>query len=221
MSRKFILQEPLLDDVKIIETKLQNDMYTKYKIEAKVQGEMICSTDDKSFQKEEKKVLRKETYQDYLDFIDTIPVKNYKWIYNIVDGIAEQDDIVYSDDHFILIPTDTWDKKDMSKIHILSIVKNKNLRSIRSLTGEHVKLLEHIVNKSLEQIESIYKIPKDQFRVYIHYYPSTWHLHIHFNLVENREHACIINEAYDLRQIIFNLKMCSDYYQKIDMYVMQ
>jgi m7GpppX diphosphatase len=220
MTHKFILQNPKPENIKIKDTLLQNDMYTKYSIEAKVEGEMIVSTEPKSFQEEVNTTLIRETYKDYLNFIDTIPLKNVKWIYNIIDKISEQDDIVYKDDHFILIPTDKWNREDMNKIHILSIVINKKLKSIRSLTGEHIELLEHILNKSFEQIEVIYKIPKKHFRAYIHYYPSTWHLHVHFNLIKNREHECDINEAHDLRQVIFNLKLCSDYYQKCDMHVM-
>jgi len=219
MSKRYILQNPQEEDVKIIQKVLENDMFTKYEIEAKVSGEMICSTDKKSYVVEPKNALKKETYQEYLDSIVKIPKKNYQWIYNIVDGKSEQEYIIYSDEKFLLIPTDTWDRKTMLNTHVLAIVKDKKLRCLRSLTGDHVGLLEHIINKSLEQLELNYNIPKEKFRMYIHYYPSTWHLHMHFNLVENKEHSIYIDSAYELRNVIQNLKLCSNYYQMIDFYV--
>lgn len=220
MSVQFVLKDPDEKNVKIIETILQNDIYVKYKIEANVQGEMICSTDKKVSRTKKFDMLLKETYKDYLLRLSNIPSKNYQWIYNIIDGKDEQESILYTDEFFTLIPTYTWDKVDMSKIHILAIVKDKNLRTIRSLTSKHIPLLEHILEKSLENITLKYKIAQKKFRIYIHHHPSTWHLHVHFNLVENSEHDCIVNGAHDFRQVIFNLKMCGKYYQMIDMYVL-
>ena len=217
---KFIFEDPNPNDVIILGKVLENDVYSKYKIEAKVCGEMIKSIDCDYYSRN-KDNLAKETFKDYLGIIDTILPKNWIWAYNIIDGISEQDDIIYQNEHFVLIPTFTWDKKDMKKIHILSFVKDKQLKSIRSLTNNHISLLEHILSKSLDVIESHYGIKKEKFRAYIHYPPSAWLLHIHFNLVENKDASMAIDYTHELHQVVFNLKLCSEYYQKIDMYTIK
>jgi m7GpppX diphosphatase len=218
---RFIMEEPDIENIRILEKKSSNNNYSKYEVEAKVKGEMIVSANTTTdFQRPANIYLVEETYEDYLEILKTIPLKNYQWVYNIIDGLTEQEDIVYSDDKFILIPTYTWnyknkDKKNMDKIHILAIFKDKNLKTLRSLTGENADLLEYVMNKSLDEIERIYNIPKNRFRAYFHYHPSAWQLHIHFNLIDNRKANCVCEHSHDVNQVIFNLRLCSDYYQKI------
>jgi m7GpppX diphosphatase len=221
MSKLFLFQNPDEKNINIIKTLLENESYSKYQIEAKVNGEMICSKieNDESLKPSVPDITIKETYQDYLKLIARIPRKNYKWVCDIIDGKAEQEHIIYSNDSFILIPTYTWDQINMDNLHILAIFKDMNLKSIRSLNGTHVNLLENVLKLSFENIEKKYKIKSNKLRSYFHYHPSTWQLHIHFNLIENRKADCLIDGSHNAKQVIFNLKMNSDYYKIIDLYV--
>ena len=47
----------------------------------------------------------KETFQEYLDYINKYEQNKDKWIYNIIDGISEQDKIIYRDEFLIVILT--------------------------------------------------------------------------------------------------------------------
>ena len=152
-----------------------------------------------------------------------------KWIYNIIDGISEQEDIIYRDDKFLLIPNFTSSRliksnnsnvlSNAEKFHLLAIIIQKDIKSLRDLTAEHINLLQHILKNSLSTIKKIYNINEKHLKIYIHYPPSTWHLHIHFCTVANIYASSSVEHSYALNQIIFNLNMCSDYYKKIDMEV--
>lgn len=216
---QFNLEDPQFENTKIINEINNNKNYKKYNVEVKLQGEMIKSIDTRSdnFEKPKNLCYIEETYDEYLKISENIQPKNYKWIYNIIDGISEQEDIIYNDEKFILIPTYTWNKKNMAKIHILAIFKDKSLKTIRSLTGENIELLQYVLDKSFENIEKIYNIPKERFRAYFHYHPSTWQLHIHFNLLDNKNTNCLCEYSHEVNQVIFNLSICSDYYKKITM----
>ena len=52
-------------------------------------------------------------------------------------------------------------------------------------------------------------------KIYIHYNPSTYHLHIHFvnNLFHNISSS--VEYSHELNNVIFNLELDSDYYKKI------
>jgi m7GpppX diphosphatase len=56
-----------------------------------------------------------------------------------------------------------WNCK-IETLYMLAIVHQKNIESLRSLSGEHVALLEHIRDKSLEAIESKYGVKKNKIR---------------------------------------------------------
>lgn len=56
-----------------------------------------------------------------------------------------------------------WNGKEES-LYMLAIVHQKNIESLRSLTGTHIKLLENIRDKSLAAIESKFGLKKHKVR---------------------------------------------------------
>ena len=164
-----------------------------------------------------KQIIKNESYQDYLNKIEHLKNTNDNWIYNILDGYEEKDNILYSDDKFIILLPTIHDEK---KLHLLAFVRDINIRSLRDLNNSHISLLEHIYEKTTIFIESNYGINKNKLKVYIHYHPSTWVLHIHFNLIENTDGASSVEYSHSLYNILNILKMKSDYYQTIVMDVL-
>ena len=122
---------------------MENDIYKKYEATAEILGELIVCNDVTKIKQTEKKIIR-ETYKSYLKTLENRDPKKDKWIYNILDGSSEQDSILYRDDKCIVIPTYMWDSVNIDKLHILCLPIDLNLRSIRSLTNEHIPLLEHM-----------------------------------------------------------------------------
>lgn len=197
-----------------IRTILDNDSFKKYTAIAEIKGEYIICNDNSKL-KNNTNCIRKETYEEYLEFIKNRSFEKDKWIYNIIDGIAEQDNILYKDNLAIVIPAYTWDSENINKLHILCIPIDKNIRSIRDLTIENVPLLEHMKKIALENIEEKYEIKEEHLKIFLHYDPSTYHLHIHFVNTEFKDCCSSIEYSHDLDTIVFNLKLDSDYYKKI------
>lgn len=161
-----------------------------------------------------------ESYETYRDEVyPQIKDQDLSWMYSILDGNKEQDDILYQDEYFVLMPDLKWDRK-VENLYCLAIVRDRSLRSIRDLTRFDIPLLEHIYKKGIETISKLYGYKKRDLRIYFHYHPSFWHLHIHFNLVKNSYPGSSIDYAIPLVNVITNLKLVSDYYQKVSFEVM-
>lgn len=66
-----------------------------------------------------------------------------------------------------------------------------------------------------EAIQQRYGIPSDQLRVYIHYQPSYYHLHVHFTQLSYSAPKSSIGEGHLLHEVIDNMeRIDADYYQK-------
>lgn len=155
-----------------------------------------------------------ETYDMYINNIyPNIINQNLDWIDNIVNNKIEPID--YEDDDFIFLPDMKWDKKSINKLYYLAIVKNKNLRSIRDLNCNHLLLLKKIYQIGVNIIHEKYGIFEDKLRIYLHYHPSFWQLHIHFNLLQNYDFSTSIEHCHTLLSVTNNVELIPDYYQKI------
>lgn len=192
---------------------LKNDIYEKYRATAEVEGELIVCNDVNLMRRPEKRIIR-ETYEEYLRYISTRDPKKDRWIYNIINGISEQDSILHKDKDCIVIPTYMWDGKNIDKLHLLCMPIDTSLRSIRSLTSAHILLLEHMKYVTLNIIKSRYNIGENYIKMFIHYEPSTYHLHIHFVNIAHYEAQSSVEYSHELNSVIFNLNICDNYYQQ-------
>lgn len=202
-----------LDRIKKNELVFKNDIYEKYRATAEVECELIICNDINLMPRFEKKIIR-ETYQDYLKYIKYRDTKKDQWIYNIIDGTSEQDLVLYRDELCIVIPTYVWDGVNIDKMHILCLPTDISLRSIRSLTSEHIELLEHMKQTTLYIIKQRYDIDEHYVKMFFHYEPSTYHLHIHFVNVAHHDARSSVEYSHELNNVIFNLSICHDYYQR-------
>jgi m7GpppX diphosphatase len=200
--------------IRKIKTIMENDSFTKYEAIAEVKGEYIICNNITKLKKYSKRIV-KETYEEYLDFLSKRDIEKDRWIYNIIDGLAEHDKIIYRDLNLIVIPTYTWDSKNIEKLHILCLPTNVSLRTIRDLCLTDVPLLEQMKYITLNMIEKNYGLKEENLKIFFHYDPSTYHLHIHFVNTAYTESWSSVEYSHDLDTVIFNLKMDTDYYKKI------
>lgn len=210
----FTPDENWVNGITIESTQSKNDGFESHTINLTTKGKLLIC-DDQSKLKTFCRKIKRETYEEYLEFISKYKSERDQWIYNILDGKEEQDHIIYQDEFVVIIPDYKWNKKDMNKLHILTLPKDKSLRSIRSLDSSHIDLLNHCKNKTLEVIKNIYKINSDTLKMYFHYAPTTWHLHIHFVHLQNTDANSSVEYCHDLETVIFNLQLSSDYYKNI------
>ena len=192
---------------------MENDIYEKYEATAEISGELIVCNDVSKMKSSEKKIIR-ETYKSYLKTLENRDPKKDKWIYNILDGISEQESILYRDELCIVIPTYMWDSTNVDKLHILCLPTDTSLRSIRSLTNEHIPLLEHMKQVTTEIIKIKYNLDEYYLKMFFHYEPSTYHLHIHFVNASNHDSRSSVEYSHELNNVMFNLSICSNYYKR-------
>ena len=215
VNYKFIPSQ-LKDVGTIIKNKLtlKNDIYEKYEATAQVEGELIICNDSNLMRRSEKRIVR-ETYEDYLKYLNKRDPKKDQWIYNIIDGTSEQDSVLHRDELCIIIPTYMWDGKNIDKMHLLCMPTDITLRSIRSLNSSHIPLLEHMKRETIRIIKNKYGLDENNLKMFFHYEPSTYHLHIHFVNVAHHEARSSIEYSHELNSVIFNLTLCHNYYQRI------
>ena len=194
-----------------------NDIYKKYKATiSNLPGELVMCSDISKTDGFCKKIIS-ETYQEYLDLISQRDFSKEQWVYNILDGVAEQDKILYRDELIVVVPNYTWDGSDLSKMYLLTFPIARSLHTIRDLTNQQVGLLKHIKNQTLQVIKSKYGFDSDIIKIYIHYAPSTYHLHVHFVLISNTDANSSVEYSHELNGVIQILEAKSDFYQTIVM----
>ena len=115
------------------------------------------------------------------------------WVFNILDGKTEVEDVIFrtqpwdvegqaeeDKDGFLLLPDLNWDRKTMDALHLLALVERRDLWSLRDLRKKHVgwlrRMREHLVDATVATYPTI---ERDQLKLYVHYQPTYYHLHVH------------------------------------------
>lgn len=196
---------------------MSNDIYTKYDATLIINGELIVNF--KTNKSNNEKQVIKETYQDYLDYISIRDFSNEQWIYNIINGNSEQDSILYSnfEEELIIISSFTWNQTNINKLHILSIHSNLNKRCLRDLVSSDIQWIENALKISYQIILNKFTIKQDKIKTFIHYEPSTYQLHIHFQHIDFIDSNSSCEYSHEINSVLFNLQLDSDYYKKIDL----
>ncbi|XP_065162115.1 m7GpppX diphosphatase [Atheta coriaria] len=142
-----------------------------------------------------------------------------QWVYNILEHKSEESRIVYEDSDpttgFILLPDLKWDGKTVETLYLLALPHLRNIKSLRDLTGEHLPLLKHIYNTGTKVISDKFGIPASRLRVYLHYQPSFYHLHVHFATLQYDAPGVFAEKCHLLANVISNIELVSDYYQRV------
>jgi m7GpppX diphosphatase len=117
------------------------------------------------------------------------------WIFNILDGRTEQDDVIArvdwdapSNTGFLLLPDLNWDRKTVEGMHLLALVQRRDIWSLRDLRKKHVPWLKAMKRQILKAVAahatttmtgSLAPLDEDQLKCYIHYQPTYYHFHVH------------------------------------------
>lgn len=141
------------------------------------------------------------------------------WVFNVLEGRKEQKDIIYrdpgqdgsKDEAFLLAPDLNWDRKTLSSLHLLAIVERRDIWSLRDLKKSHVVFLKHMRDKILEATVKKYPdVERDQVKLYMHYQPTFYHLHIHVvHVMLEPTSTQAIGKAFGLENLISQLETLS------------
>ncbi|XP_078387130.1 m7GpppX diphosphatase [Cetorhinus maximus] len=141
-----------------------------------------------------------------------------QWVYNILEKKAEVERIIYENpdpqDGFVLIPDFKWNQKQVDDLYLIAICQRRGVKSLRDLTAEHLSMLQNILQEGQVAISKRYNIPGSQLRIYLHYQPSYYHLHIHFTALSYDAPGSMVERAHLLSSVIENLQTNPEYYQK-------
>lgn len=140
---------------------------------------------------------------------------NIKWVLNILENKAEEGKIIYEDSRCVILPDLQWDEVNIKNMYLLVLPRILNIMSIRDLNGSHVDLLEHIKSCILSTVEKIYGLHGNKLRMFFHYFPSYFHLHLHVTNADiDKIDGSLVGRAHLLEDVIDNLKLDGDYYKK-------
>ncbi|XP_071314309.1 m7GpppX diphosphatase [Trachinotus anak] len=215
-----------------LKLEMRNDIYSTYRLQApphlnEIKTTVVCPATEKHVKKYQRQesFLVEETGKDYQSI--TLPYIqkqsfSVQWVYNILEKKAEAERIVYEDPDpkagFVLLPDFKWDQKQVDDLYLIAIVHQRDIRSLRDLTSEHIPLLQNIFQKGKEAILQRYNLPASRLRVYLHYQPSYYHLHVHFTKLGYEAPGCGVERAHLLADVIQNLQSDPDYYKNRTLY---
>uniref|UniRef100_A0A8C5R0Y1 m7GpppX diphosphatase n=1 Tax=Leptobrachium leishanense TaxID=445787 RepID=A0A8C5R0Y1_9ANUR len=206
---------------------LKNDIYSVYHLTPppalnEIKTTVICPATEKHI----KKYLRQdlflihETGEDYkavtLPFIEAQSF-SIQWVYNILEKKAEADRIEYENpdpEHgFILIPDFKWNQKQVEDLYLIAICHPRGIKSLRDLTSDHLPLLRNILIEGQDAILKRYGFHGNKLRIYLHYQPSYYHLHVHFTALGHDAPGISVERAHLLHDVIQNIESDPRYYQ--------
>lgn len=151
-------------------------------------------------------VLRSAQMQDFVQ----AEIARKQWIYKIITGEKEQDQIIFRCDDFIVLP-DTEALNDGTVLNWMVVFTDLDLLSMRSLRGRHVPMLEGVQQKIQELLPAEFDSPM----IYFHYPPSVWQLHLHvaapcdvLRTTNSMQKVCF------LQDVLANLRIDDEYYAK-------
>ncbi|KAE8151062.1 HIT-like domain-containing protein [Aspergillus avenaceus] len=108
------------------------------------------------------------------------------WMHNILNGTAETKDVIYrtpigqNGEGFVLLPDLNWDRKTLENLHLLALVERDDIWSVRDLKKLHLDWLRGMKKKIVDAVVRTYPgLEEDQLKLYVHYHPTYYHLHIH------------------------------------------
>jgi len=150
------------------------------------------------------------------------------WVYNILEKRSETERIIFENPDpvsgFVLLPDLKWNppvagsegESSMSQLYCLAICHNRGLHSIRDLRAEHLPLLKNMRDQGCKAIEDKYGVHRNTLRLYFHYQPSFYHLHVHFTRMGvDGTHGSGWERNHLLDDVIDNIETISgDYYAR-------
>ncbi|XP_049441797.1 m7GpppX diphosphatase [Epinephelus fuscoguttatus] len=215
-----------------LKLEMRNDIYSTYWLQAppqlnEIKTTVVCPATEKHVKKYQRQesFLVEETGKDYQSI--TLPYIqkqsfSVQWVHNILEKKAEADRIVYEDPDpvvgFVLLPDFKWDQKQVDNLYLIAIAHQRDIKSLRDLTSEHLPLLQNIFHKGKEAILQRYNLPASKLRVYLHYQPSYYHLHVHFTKLGYEAPGCGVERAHLLADVIQNLQSDAQFYKTRTLY---
>lgn len=159
-----------------------------------------------------------ELYQQVTwPYIETQLGSRIQWVQNILYHGKEAEDVVYrKEDSFVLLPDMKWDRKNVNSMYLVAIsLRNlegkgesgKPITSIRDLNSSHIEWLKELRDDIYKVVKDKYNVDSSILRVFVHYQPSYYHLHVHVVHINNEGlgSSQLVGKAILLNDVIDDL----------------
>jgi m7GpppX diphosphatase len=160
--------------------------------------------------------------------IAAAPPERLQWVWNILSGAAEADRVLYrtaddaGDDGFVVLPSLTWEVGDVRGVHCLVLTTRRDVATLRDLRRVHLPLLLRVWTEGRAAVSRATGVPVARLRAFVHYPPSTYHLHIHIAALDGAGASVAPERTHLLPDVIDNLVRYGDgYYANKTMHVLQ
>ena len=223
----------LLDRVESVETAVQNDMYTTlhgyFSYMPRYPDLLLTLKMEPS--KGEIDAMRPQTLLNVSETPDiygkiTHPfimgrLSRNAWVYNILDGLAEQETLVFRDadpeNGFIIARDMKFDGSKPEELYMQAICNRRDIYSIRDLGPTHLPLLRAMRQKAIETVRAVYpQVPCHELMCAFHYQPSFYHLHLHIfrPSPSYKAEVNVFSRWHHVDDVIANIELVGDYYQR-------
>lgn len=150
-----------------------------------------------------------------LQFVRSLPAAQTEWVNNILEGRKEVERVWLANEDMVLVPDFKMNLADTSTLYLQALFRDVSLLSIRDLRAAHLPLLRRVRDAVLGSCTER-GFPANQLRLFFHYFPSFWRLHLHVAHIR-----CVVpggglnaGRAVLLEDVIQNLELVPDYYEK-------
>lgn len=157
-------------------------------------------------------------------WIESLPASKTTWVQNILQGISETESVLYSDPDpktgFVILPDMKWDRRTLSSLYLMAIVRDGSLVTLRDLTKQHVPLLRKIQQAGQKVAHEVYGLSESTdstspLRCFVHYMPTYFHLHVHMLSANFVSHpGSLVGQAHLLDDVIDLLELGVDFRQR-------
>eukprot|EP00347_Sterkiella_histriomuscorum_P010151 403377407 len=202
----------------------QNDIYSKFMLNmtpeiSKIQCDFIYPAPQSQIDKYTAQVYHiiLETPEMHFKFVKPLYIEKLEkpqWLYNVLDGVKEVELMKFKNEHFLLQQDYKVNSNEIQTLHLLAIPYDRTITSIRDLNETHLDMLKSIRDDSYRTIKEVYGLDKSQIRALFHYYPTFYHLHVHFVHASQIEKCgAFLGKGQLLEDVIDNIEIKGDYYQ--------
>lgn len=165
--------------------------------------------------------IYQKTVKPYIDY--NIEEGSIQWVYNIIQGKTEQEFVRFNEPDFMVLPDMKWtDETDLKNMYLLLLFKDSKFKSIRDFNcEEHLTMLKNV--KKFVEHEILKKYGNtsiDKVKLYFHYQPSYYQLHLHIVHADNEinyKSMLLGKDCHFLDTVINNMEMAIDYYQRCNL----
>ncbi|NXD83729.1 DCPS diphosphatase, partial [Halcyon senegalensis] len=144
-----------------------------------------------------------------------------QWVYNILEKKAEADRIVHENPDpchgFVLVPDFKWNQTQVGSRNgfCLSLSAGDAPSPAAPCPRCTSLLLTLGLLFSLQEaVAKRFGVAGSRLRIYLHYQPSYYHLHVHFTALGYDAPGSSVERAHLLADVIDNLATDSSYYQR-------